>query len=99
MHKAIRLTSQIAMIVAAYDRIRKGKSLIAPDKSLSHAADFLAQLNGTKPSETAERALDILIAPALDGTAEIDADQLAEHAGIDPFGIVAGDSSHSFRSC
>src|SRR5579864_740294 len=61
VHKAIRLTSQIAMIVAAYDRIRKGKALVAPDKSLSHAADFLAQLNGTKPSQTAERALDIAL--------------------------------------
>lgn len=61
VHKAIRLTSQIAMIVAAYDRIRKGKNLAEPDKSLSHAANFLLQLNGTKPSSTAERALDIAL--------------------------------------
>jgi len=61
VHKAIRLTSEIAMIVAAYDRIRKGKSLVEPDKSLSHAANFLLQLNGTKPSSTAERALDIAL--------------------------------------
>src|SRR5690349_14940829 len=32
VHKAIRLTSQIAMIIAAYDRIRKGKNLVDPDK-------------------------------------------------------------------
>ena len=61
VHKAIRLTSQIAMIVVAYDRIRKGKNVIEPDKSLSHAANFLLQLNGTKPSSTAERALDIAL--------------------------------------
>ena len=61
VHKAIRLTSQIAMIVAAYDRIRKGKNVVEPDKSLSHAANFLLQLNGTKPSSTAERALDIAL--------------------------------------
>ena len=61
VHKAIRLTSEIAMIVAAYDRIRKGKSVVEPDKSLSHAANFLLQLNGTKPSSTAERALDIAL--------------------------------------
>ena len=61
VHKAIRLTSEIAMIVAAYDRIRKGKNVIEPDKSLSHAANFLLQLNGTKPSSTAERALDIAL--------------------------------------
>jgi citrate synthase len=61
VHKAIRLTSQIAMIVAAYDRIRKGKNVVEPDKSLSHPASFLLQLNGTKPSSTAERALDIAL--------------------------------------
>jgi len=59
--KAIRLTSQIAMIVALYDRVRKGKPLVEPDRSLSHAANFLLLLNGTKPSGTAERALDIAL--------------------------------------
>jgi citrate synthase len=59
--KAIRLTSQIAMIVAAYDRIRKGKNVIEPDRSLSHAANFLLLLNGEKPTETAEHALDIAL--------------------------------------
>jgi citrate synthase len=61
LHKAFRLTSQIAMIVAAYDRVRKGKNLVEPDRSLSHAANFLLLLNGAKPSETAERALDIAL--------------------------------------
>jgi len=61
VHKAIRLTSQIAMVVAAYDRIRKGKPVIEPDRSLSHAANFLLMLNGTHPSKTAERALDIAL--------------------------------------
>jgi citrate synthase len=61
VRKAIRLTSQIAMIVATYDRIRKGKPVVEPDRSLSHAANFLLQLNGDKPSATAERALDIAL--------------------------------------
>ena len=60
-HKAIRLTSQIAMVVAAYDRIRKGKPVVEPDRTLSHAANFLLMLNGTVPSKTAERALDIAL--------------------------------------
>ena len=59
--KAIRLTSQIAMIVADTDRIRKGKSLVEPDRSLSHSANFLLMLNGVPPSKTAERALDIAL--------------------------------------
>jgi citrate synthase len=61
VRKSIRLTSQIAMIVAAYDRIRKGKNVVEADQSLSHSANFLLQLNGTRPSETAERALDIAL--------------------------------------
>ncbi len=61
VRKAIRLTSQIAMIVAAYDRIRKGRPYVEADRSLSHAANFLLQLNGAKPSATAERALDIAL--------------------------------------
>ena len=56
LRKSIRLTSQIAYVVAAYDRIRKGKPLVEPDRTLSHAANFLYQLNGRssvapRPSE------------------------------------------------
>ena len=61
VRKAYNLTSQIAMIVAIYDRIRKGKEIVPPDRSLSHAANFLWMLNGVKPSETATRTLDIAL--------------------------------------
>ena len=61
VNKAIRLTSQVAMIVANYDRIRKGKPVVEPDRSLSHAANFLLMLNGVAPSTTAERAFDIAL--------------------------------------
>src|SRR5665213_1629742 len=61
VRKSFRLTSQIAMIVAAYDRIRKGKPIIQPDASLTHAANFLWMLNGEKPSSTAEHALDVAL--------------------------------------
>ncbi len=61
LHKSLRLTSQLAMIVAAYDRIRKGRPVIEPDRSLSHAGNFLLMLNGESPSKTAERALDIAL--------------------------------------
>jgi citrate synthase len=59
--KSIRLTSQVAMIVAAYDRLRKGKDVVKPDPALSHSANFLLMLNGEAPSKTAERALDIAL--------------------------------------
>ena len=61
VRKAYRLTSQIAMIVAGFDRIRKGKEIVQPDPSLSHAANFLLMLNGEKPTPTAEKALDIAL--------------------------------------
>lgn len=58
VRKAYNLTAQIAMIVAIYDRLRKGKEIVPPDRSLSHAANFLWMLRGEKPSETAARTLD-----------------------------------------
>lgn len=61
IRKSFALTSQIAMIVAVFDRIRKGKEIVEADKSLSHAANFLWQLNGEKPSETATKALDVAL--------------------------------------
>uniref|UniRef100_E6QM63 citrate synthase (unknown stereospecificity) n=1 Tax=mine drainage metagenome TaxID=410659 RepID=E6QM63_9ZZZZ len=61
VRKAFNLTSQMAMIVAAYDRLRKGKPVVPADKSLSHAANFLWMLTGEKPSETATRTLDIAL--------------------------------------
>ena len=61
VRKAYNLTAQIAMIVAIYDRIRKGKEIVTPDRSLSHAANFLWMLNGVKPSETATRTLDVAL--------------------------------------
>jgi citrate synthase len=61
LRKSFRLTAQIAMIVAIFDRIRKGKEIVAPDRSLSHAANFLWMLNGEKPSETATKALDVAL--------------------------------------
>jgi citrate synthase len=57
-HKSQRLFSQIGMIVASYDRIRKHLPLIEPDRSLSYAGNFLLMLNGVRPSDTAIRALD-----------------------------------------
>ena len=61
VRKAYNLTAQIAMIVAIYDRIRKGLEIVPPDRSLSHSGNFLWMLNGVKPSETATRTLDIAL--------------------------------------
>jgi citrate synthase len=61
VRKAFRLTAQIAMVVAIYDRIRKGLDIVPPDRSLNHAGNFLWMLNGEKPSETATRTLDVAL--------------------------------------
>jgi citrate synthase len=61
VRKAFALTAQMAMLVAGYDRIRKGKSIIEPDPSLSHAANFLWMLHGTKPIPAAVGAFDMAL--------------------------------------
>ena len=61
VRKSLRLTSQIAMLVAYFDRIRKGKPIVEPDTSLSHAGNFLWMLTGTKPIAEAEHALDVAL--------------------------------------
>ncbi len=59
--KSIRLTAQIPTIIAAFDRLRKGKDAIMPTKAGSTAFDFLYMLNGEEPGEAAERTFDICL--------------------------------------
>src|ERR1700761_2181111 len=61
VRKSYRLTAQIPMIVALFDRIRKGKSIIEADLSLSHAANFLWMPTGENPSAPATSAFDIAL--------------------------------------
>jgi len=61
MRKALRLTGQIATIVAAHHRLREGKQVVETDPSLSHAEDFLRMLNGARPSAEAKRAFDMAL--------------------------------------
>jgi citrate synthase len=61
IRKSLALTAQVAMIVAYFDRIRKGLSLPDPDPSLSHAGNFVWMLTGEKPSETATKTLDVAL--------------------------------------
>jgi citrate synthase len=56
--KAVRLTSQVPMIVAAHARLRVGMTPLAPDAELSHAANFLWMLKGVRPSDDAAKLLD-----------------------------------------
>ncbi len=61
LRKSFELTAQIALLVAAFDRIRKGKPVVEADPKLSHAGNFLWMLTGEKPTDTATRALDVAL--------------------------------------
>ena len=61
VRKSYNLTAQIAMLVAIFDRLRKGREIVPPDRSLNHAANFLWMLNGVMPSETAVRTMDMAL--------------------------------------
>jgi len=59
--KAVRLTAQIASIVATYGRMKAGGGPIQPDPALGHAANFLYMLTGQRPSALSTRAFDIAL--------------------------------------
>jgi citrate synthase len=59
--KALDVTAQLATAIAYYHRLRRGLPIVAPDETLSHAANFLWMLNGKKPTKAAERALDVAL--------------------------------------
>lgn len=60
-NSAVKLTAQIGTIVAAWDRIRNGKEVVAPDATLSIAENFLYMLRGEKPSADEARMFDICL--------------------------------------
>lgn len=55
--KAIALTARMPTIVAAFDRIRNGKDVVAPSNKLGHAANLLYMLKGEEPSDEDSSAL------------------------------------------
>ena len=59
LENGIRLIAQVPMIIAAHEAIRNGRDPVAPDPSLSHAANWLWMLKGEKPSEDAARLADV----------------------------------------
>jgi citrate synthase len=59
--KAVRLTGQVASLVATWGRMQAGGGAIVPDPALGHAANFLYMLTGERPGATAVRAMDIAL--------------------------------------
>lgn len=58
LRKAIRLTAQVPVIVAAIGRRRAGLDPVDPKPGLSIAANFLYMLNGEEPTDVAATTLD-----------------------------------------
>ena len=58
LRKAIRLTSQLASVTAAWHRIVNGQDVVDPSPGLDHAANFLYMLTGTSPEPEHAKAFD-----------------------------------------
>src|SRR6266516_5398558 len=61
IRKAMRLTAQMPTLVAAWERIRRGKAPIAPNPKLNLAANFLYMMFGKKPTELAAKTFDVAL--------------------------------------
>lgn len=59
IENGIRLTSQVPMIIAAHEAIRNGRTPVAADPTLGHAANWLWMLKGEKPTASAARLADV----------------------------------------
>ena len=59
--KSVRLTGQMASLVATWGRMQQGGNPISPDPAMGHAASFLYLLTGQRPSPTAIRAMDVAL--------------------------------------
>ncbi|MDR3569822.1 MAG: citrate/2-methylcitrate synthase [Syntrophobacteraceae bacterium] len=68
VRKAVRLIARIPAAVAAWHRIRNGEKPLAPDSALSHAANFLWQLTGQKPTAEVARDFDLCLVLHADHT-------------------------------
>ncbi|HEY0873231.1 MAG TPA: citrate synthase [Vicinamibacterales bacterium] len=77
--KAVRLTAQMASVVATYGRMKAGGGPIQPDPALGHAANFLYMLTGERPSALATRAFDIAL--VLHADHELNASTFAARVG------------------
>jgi len=61
MSQAISITAKIPSIIAAFDRYRHDKEVIAPLNSGSTAFNFLYMLNGEEPGTQAEKTMDLCL--------------------------------------
>lgn len=68
VRKAVRLIARVPAVIAAWHRIRNGQKPLAPDNALPHAANFLWQLTGKKPTLEIAHDLDVCLVLHADHT-------------------------------
>ena len=61
LRKSMRLTAQMPTLVAAWERIRRGRPLVSPNPKLNLAANFLFMLTGKKPTPLAAKTFDLAL--------------------------------------
>ncbi|MFT6040907.1 MAG: citrate synthase [Gammaproteobacteria bacterium] len=57
----LEMVAVLPTLTAAFDRVRRGLEIIAPDPKASTAANFLYMVNGEMPDELAARVLDVAL--------------------------------------
>jgi citrate synthase len=57
----LRLVAQVATLVAAVERTRRGQAVVPPEPSFGHARNFLFMLAGRAPGPEAEKAMDVAL--------------------------------------
>jgi citrate synthase len=68
LRMAMRLIARLPMVVATWQRLRRGLEPLPSDARLSHAENFLWLLNGTPPSAETARDLDVCLVLHADHT-------------------------------
>jgi len=61
LRKSIRLTAQMPTLVAAWERIRRGRPLVTPNPRLNLAGNFLYMMSGKKPTPLAAKTFDVAL--------------------------------------
>jgi citrate synthase len=61
LRKALRLTAQMPTLVAAWERIRRGKAPVAPNPRLTLSGNFIYMMSGKNPTPLATKTFDVAL--------------------------------------
>ncbi len=58
---AVRLIAQFPVLLAAWERVRTGKPVVAPRSDLGHAANFVYMMTGEQPEDEIAHYMDVAL--------------------------------------